>query len=63
MLFGIERAYVLTPFLFSQAKGELKQVWQEFAKLLSAKALVGYCITLPVIKVVKFPEKMIDHPK
>ena len=62
MLFGIERACVLTSFLFSQAKGELKQVWQEFAKLLGAKALVGYFITLPVIKIVKFLGKMMDHP-
>jgi hypothetical protein len=62
VLFGIKRAYVLTLFLFSQAKGELKQVWQEFAKLLGAKALFGYFITLPVITSVKFHGKMMGHP-
>ena len=62
MLFDIERAYVLTSFLFSQAKGELKQVWQEGAKVLGAKAFFGYFSTLPVIPSVTFHGTMMGHP-
>ena len=34
----------------------------EFVKLLGTKAFFGYCMTLPVIKLVKFLGKMRDHP-
>jgi hypothetical protein len=36
---------------------------EEFAKLYGARALVGHFVTLSVIKIVKFIEKIDGHQK
>jgi hypothetical protein len=35
----------------------------EFVKLLGAESFFGDFIAVPVIKIVKFTEKMINHPQ
>ena len=47
--------------LFCETAGAINAK-KEFAKLLGAEAIFGYVITLSVIKIVKFNEKMMNHP-